>query len=152
MKNPKIIFNSVISAIGLLIVGGAVFVSMRSGGTTDATKETIVPSNSGAITTNSLTYKDGSYTVTGSYDTPAGTENLGVTLTLKNGIITDATVQNQGTASESKHYQNQFISGFKTQVIGKNISEVNVARVSGSSLTPNGFNDAVAQIKIKAQG
>jgi len=36
-------------------------------------------------------------------------------------------------------------------VIGKNIADVQLSRVSGSSLTPEGFNNALATIKSQAQ-
>jgi hypothetical protein len=36
-------------------------------------------------------------------------------------------------------------------VVGKNISELQLTKVSGSSLTPQGFMDALEKIKAEAQ-
>jgi hypothetical protein len=37
-------------------------------------------------------------------------------------------------------------------VVGKNIDEVNLGKVSGSSLTPIGFNNAIEDIRSQAKG
>jgi len=52
---------------------------------------------------------------------------------------------------ESQHYQSRFLSGYKQYVVGKNISSVNLTNVSGSSLTPIGFDNALTQIKAQAK-
>ena len=39
----------------------------------------------------------------------------------------------------------------KTLVVGKKITDVKLDKVSGSSLTPKGFNDALEQIKTLAK-
>lgn len=95
-------------------------------------------------------YKDGTYSVTSSYGSPAGPEDLGVSLTIKNDVVVDANITNKAGDRTSVNFQNKFISGYKTQVIGKNIDSIKLGVVSGSSLTPNGFNTAVANIKTQA--
>lgn len=95
-------------------------------------------------------YKDGVYTQTGSYISPAGPENVDVTVTLKNNIITDATFVSKATNQASKFNQSNFSAGFKEQVIGKNINEIALTVVNGASLTPRGFNDAIEKIKTAA--
>ena len=102
-------------------------------------------------TTHSSTYKDGTYTVTGSYDSPAGMESIKVAVTLTNDIVTSATVTPLAEDRESAHYQKLFINGYSSLVVGKNISTVKLGRVSGSSLTPVGFNSALAQIEAQAK-
>ena len=96
-------------------------------------------------------YKDGTYTAVGSYMSPGGPDQLSVTITLKGDIVTDATVTNMAGDRTSSRYQNMFISGYKQYVIGKNIADINLTVVSGSSLTPIGFNDALNQIKTAAK-
>lgn len=51
----------------------------------------------------------------------------------------------------SARFQDLFAQNYKPLVIGKNIDEVQLGKVSGSSLTPMGFNDALAKIKTQAQ-
>lgn len=96
-------------------------------------------------------YKNGTYSATGSYMSPGGEDQISVTLTLKNDTITDVSVTPAAGDRTSERYQNRFISGYKQYVIGKNIADVQLTAVSGSSLTPIGFNDALAQIKAQAK-
>ena len=105
------------------------------------------PSN----TKQTTVYKNGTYTADGSYMTPEGNVSINVTVTLANDIITDANVTSVSGDRTSVRYQNKFISGYKQYVVGQNIANVNLSRVSGSSLTPVGFNNALAQIKSKAK-
>lgn len=99
----------------------------------------------------SAAYKDGTYSATGSYMSPGGYDQLGVTLTIKGDIVTSASVTNMAGDRTSSRYQNAFISGYQQYVIGQDISTLSLSRVSGASLTPEGFNDAVNQIKAQAK-
>ena len=96
-------------------------------------------------------YKDGTYTATGSYMSPGGNEQITVTITLANDIITSSSVTAGAYDHTSLRYQDMFISGYKQYVTGQNIANVNLTYVSGSSLTPAGFNSALAQIKAAAK-
>ncbi len=91
-------------------------------------------------------YQDGKYTQTGTYTSPAGPEEIDITITLENDVITAAKVVALATNPASKRYQEQFVSGFEEQVIGKPIDEVELDVVAGSSLTPKGFNEALQNI------
>jgi uncharacterized protein with FMN-binding domain len=97
------------------------------------------------------TYKDGTYTAIGSYDSPGGMDHITVTLTLSNDIVTDVSAAEGAGDGTSRRYQQMFLSGYKSFVIGKDISTLNLTRVSGSSLTPKGFDDALAHIKAQAK-
>ena len=119
--------------------------SDESGSSTPSASTTTV---STSVATSS--YKDGTYTATGSYDSPAGMENVKVSVVLKGGIVTASTVTNEATDHTSSRYQNMFISGYSQYVNGKSIASLNVGKVSGSSLTPIGFNQAIAKIKTQA--
>ena len=96
-------------------------------------------------------YKDGTYSATGSYGSPGGEDQVAVTLTLTDDIITDVTVTPSAQDGTSRRYQSRFVSGYKQYVLGKNIASVNLTSVSGSSLTPIGFDNALAQIKAQAK-
>lgn len=98
------------------------------------------------------TYKDGSYTAVGNYLSPGGAETVGLTLVLKDGVVIDASLEVQATRPISKQMQEIVVANFKPLVIGKKIDEVKLSKVSGSSLTPKGFNDAVVKIKAQAKG
>lgn len=106
------------------------------------------PTTSAAAAT---TYKDGTYTATGSYQSPGGQESVTITLTLAGDTITDASGQGGATRPPSSQYQGEFLDNFASQIVGKNIDEVSLSKVAGSSLTSGGFNEAVQTIKSDAR-
>lgn len=124
-------------------------------GTTPSQTETTTPppstnTDSTPTTVDASVYADGTYSATGTYSSPAGKEQTPVTLTLVDDVITDVTFTVAATNPTSKQFQTMFANNFKTLVVGKNIDDVHLTKVSGSSLTPKGFNDALAQIKTEA--
>ncbi|MEI6042458.1 MAG: hypothetical protein WCQ00_02740 [bacterium] len=100
------------------------------------------------VSTNN--YKNGTYTADGTYGTPDGDVTIRVSLTIANNIITDSNVTSVSGDRTSVRYQEKFISGYKQYVIGKNIADLKLSKVSGSSLTPEGFNKALSSIKTQA--
>ncbi len=110
-------------------------------------KTTVAPSAADA----NATYKDGTYKATGSYQSPQGTDTIGVSVTLKSNVITAVTVTPNSNEISGK-WQTNFAKNVSAVVVGKKISDVQLTNVSGSSLTPIGFNDALAQIKTQAKG
>lgn len=100
---------------------------------------------------SNATYKNGSYSADGAYVSPGGAESIGVNVTLANGIITDVQVTPKATLPLSQRFQGLFADNYKEYVVGKNINEVNLTKIAGSSLTPKGFADALAKIKAQAQ-
>ena len=104
-----------------------------------------------SVAPTTTAYKNGSYSATGSYMSPGGEDSVAVSLTLANDIVTDVTVTPAPADRTSERYQSKFLSGYKQYVVGKNIADINLSKVSGSSLTPIGFNDALAQIKTQAK-
>ncbi|MEO5645893.1 MAG: calcium-binding protein [Candidatus Paceibacterota bacterium] len=102
-------------------------------------------------TTNGSSYKDGTYTAVGSYNSPGGKDQISVTVQLRNDIVTSASITPMPGDPTSAKYQNMFASGYQAYVIGKNIDAVHLNAVSGSSLTGIGFNDAITKIKAQAK-
>lgn len=90
--------------------------------------------------------KDGTYTEDGSYNSPGGEESITVKLTLAGGVVEDLDVTSNATNPNSKKYQGEFVDGINDIVVGKSISDLNVSKVAGSSLTSGGFNDAIDKI------
>ncbi len=82
---------------------------------------------------------------------PGGPDKIGVTITLASGAVTDISLDLQPGDDTSKRFQDIFAANYKQYVIGKDISTLNLTKVSSSSLTSKGFNDAVAQIKLRAK-
>jgi hypothetical protein len=97
------------------------------------------------------TYKDGEYSAVGNYVSPGGPEEVNVSLMLKENVITDVTFESKAERPISVKFQGIFGADYKQYVVGKNIDDVELTKVSGSSLTPQGFNDALAKIKAEAK-
>jgi uncharacterized protein with FMN-binding domain len=100
--------------------------------------------------TTDESYADGTYTADGSYQAPSGTESITVELTLADDTVTDITVTPHASDPTAKGMQANFASGIADQVVGQDIDQLNVTRVSGSSLTSGGFKIAIAAIKEDA--
>ncbi|WP_285319926.1 hypothetical protein [Pseudarthrobacter sp. lyk4-40-TYG-27] len=96
-------------------------------------------------------YKDGTYSAEGNYVSPNGTETVGVQLTLAAGKVTDVQITQHPSNPNTRKFQGEFAGGIAAQVVGKNLDELNVSKVAGSSLTSGGFNQAVGKIKSEAQ-
>jgi len=118
-----------------------------SGVTTDTSTDDSAGTSNGA---SAGAYADGTYTATGSYQTPESVEQVEVTITLDDGVITAVEVVGDPTRRESEEYQAQFIGGISDAVVGRSLDEISVSRVAGSSLTSGGFNQAVDEIKAEA--
>lgn len=106
--------------------------------------------DSGAAETSG-DYTAGTYEASGSYSNPGGTSEVDVSLTLGDGgVIDDVTVTPKASGT-SKQFQDKFAGGIAGEIVGKNIDEIDVSKVAGSSLTSGGFNQAVDEIKAEAQ-
>lgn len=135
---------------GLSLVGALAGCSSpaASAGSTGGDTVTTAPTTAPDTTTGA--YKDGTYTESGDYQAPSGTETVAVTLTLASGVVTAVTVVGDATDPTAKLHQGEFVSGISAIVVGKNIDDLQVDKVGGSSLTSGGFNAAVAVIKTDA--
>ncbi|HEY8886069.1 MAG TPA: hypothetical protein VIM31_01035 [Candidatus Microsaccharimonas sp.] len=146
--HPGITALIVIVLVG--IVATAVIVIHNNANKTNGSLTTSQSTNP-ADTVTSTTYKDGTYNATGSYASPGGRQSIELTVTLKDGIITSTSLVTDATDGNARDYQSQFASNYKGLIVGKNVDRVALSRVAGSSLTSNGFNDALDQIKTDAK-
>jgi uncharacterized protein with FMN-binding domain len=104
-----------------------------------------------SLASSGSTYKDGTYSADGNYVSPNGTETVGVQLTLAGGKVADVNITQHPSNPNTRKFQGEFAGGIAAQIVGKNIDELNVSKVAGSSLTSGGFNQAVEKIKQEAQ-
>lgn len=108
-------------------------------------------SSNSSTSSGSSSYKDGSYSATADYYVPHGDESIQVMVKLQNGVITDASIQNSEGDPESARFQEDFAASYKSYVVGKSISSLQLGVISGASDTTQGFEDALSQIASKAQ-
>jgi uncharacterized protein with FMN-binding domain len=138
-----------VSAAGLFIIiaAGIVLVasSQKTSSNSPSTSESSVSVVAGA-------YKDGTYTSSGSYNTPESVESVDVTITLKNNVISSISTSTNAKDRESKQYMNLFKQGVGAVVNGKTLDKATVSgSVNGSSLTGLGFNQALKKIADQAR-
>jgi uncharacterized protein with FMN-binding domain len=144
----------------VLIVGGAIAFTKKKSSTANAVNSDSTSQSSTADSNSSVTpdtqatsgsFKDGNYTATGNYVSPGGHESITIKITLKDGVVTDTSAVSGANDSDARDFQSQFIGGYKKLVVGKKIDSIRLTHVSGSSLTSQGFNDAIGQIQIQAK-
>jgi uncharacterized protein with FMN-binding domain len=137
---------SVALLAGLSLVGALTGCSAAAEGETPAAG---AETDSGSETQGG-DYADGTYEASAEYPSPNVTETLTVTVTLAEGVITDVEAIGDGDNPNSKRYQAEFSAGIADVVVGKSIDEIQVDKVAGSSLTSEGFNKAIEEIKADA--
>ena len=97
-------------------------------------------------------YADGSYTVDASYSSPGGFEGMDVSITLEDDIIKSVSIViDPDNDDESDEYTSLFKNRISGEVVGKNIDDADVSRLSGASLTSRAFNNALDDIKTEAE-
>ena len=141
-KNPT--QKWIVLIVIILLLGGLIAFMMSE------RDEQAVTQDQSLVKTTATLFKDGTYSATGTYASPGGSESIDVTLSLKENVITSVVVTPKAENPASKNWQTRFISGVEKVVVGKKISEINLDEVSGSSLTPIGFMDALEKIKLEA--
>ena len=96
-------------------------------------------------------FKDGTYSALGRYTSPGGASAVQVTVTLKDDAVTAVKVVPKAENATAQDYEAKFASGVGAKVVGKKLSELNVTKVSGSSLTSQGFDRAIEDIEQQAK-
>ena len=142
--------------IGILGAGSAAgFLATRpdnsgGGGITSSSSKDQSPDSNKKKSSGS--YKDGMYTAKKSYATPGGQYSVDLTVNIADNTVKSSTVKLDAKQGEtSSFYQNDFADMYKSEVVGKKVNDISLDRVGGSSLTSNGFNDALDQIKDDAK-
>lgn len=93
-------------------------------------------------------YVDGQYSAEGQYG--GLPSSIGVTVTLAAHIVTDVSVTPHATDPTSLDLQKRFAAAVPSVVVGRDLDEINVDRLAGSSGTPQGFNAALERVKAQA--
>ena len=135
-RTPRLL-SAGLASLGLLTLAGCAVQSASA----------VSPGSDGSATN---AYADGTYTVDAGYQAPSGSESITVELTIADDTVTAVTVTGDATDREASHYQRRFASAIPADVVGQDISGVSVSRVAGASLTSNGFNSALDEIRSKA--
>jgi uncharacterized protein with FMN-binding domain len=132
-----------VAGLGMLTLAGCSF----DGGSADA--ETTDPDATPTPTTESV-YADGTYLAEADYMAPSGMETISVSLTLADDVVTAVTVVGDAVDHEAIEFQERFAGGIEAEVVGRELADLSVDRVSGASLTGIGFNLALEKIRAEA--
>lgn len=154
-KQKKIAAFAVIVIAGILIATATAFNKSQEKAqpttTSDQQSQTTTGQTDSSGDTSTVSYTDGTYTASSDYNVPRSFENIKVTLTVADNVVTDSQIVNSEGDRESAEWQDKFTSVYKSQVVGKKLSDINLSYVAGASDTAGGFNDALEQIKDQAQ-
>ena len=123
-------------------------VSESSSSSADSTSSSLAGSvGSSSTSTNSAPVATSqSYSVDVSYNSPAGPHDITANVTLNGTEITNASIEHDVSNPVSRGYLSSFEEGILEAVEGKDINEVDLDSVNGSSLTAGAFNKAMEQI------
>ena len=98
----------------------------------------------------STAYKSGSYSSSVTYRVPSGRSyTMDVSLTVTGDTVTTSNVSFDIFGTNDGNTQN-FVSEYRSHVIGQKLSQISLARVGGASITSRAFNQAIGAIKTKA--
>jgi uncharacterized protein with FMN-binding domain len=111
------------------------------------TTQAVTPTPSTGATSES-DFRDGEYSATGWYGGLPSHHD--VTLTIENDLIVDVEINTPAEDETSLGYQQRFVAALPDAVVGRDISDLTVDRLAGSSGCSEGFMDALAQIKEQA--
>jgi uncharacterized protein with FMN-binding domain len=143
----------------LLALAGTSLTALALTGCSSAASSAADPSTPSASTgaassapsASAASFKDGTYTALGKYVSPGGPSAVDVTLTVKKNVVSAVKVVPKAENSTAQSYESRFASGVSAQVVGRRLDELNVTKVSGSSLTSQGFDRAVEAIAARAK-
>jgi len=153
-KRPMAVIGGVIAVAVLAVMGKLMWKAPSRQTVTDGPSVPSpepLPSVSNVPPPSGSAYKDGVFSADGSYQAPDGNQTIGVQVTLAGNGITDVVVTPQSQDGASARWQQTFADGVKAKVVGRRIDEVSLDSVSGSSLTPIGFNAAIERIKAQSK-
>jgi uncharacterized protein with FMN-binding domain len=157
--HPAVAALIVIVLVGL-VATAVIIVNNAKGDTASTTTQTATTDSHDHVhetdeatvdATDTAEYEDGTYNATGSYLSPGGTESIELTVVIKDDVITDTTLVELAKDRDAKEHQELFAQHYKDLVVGKKINGLSLSRVAGSSLTSNGFNDALDEIRNEAR-
>lgn len=153
-----LIIVGVIAALGL---GGYFWESRKSDAVTPTPIVETVPTSTAqtptapttTTTSTETAYKDGVYTAAVNYNAPDRMSHpVTLHLTIVKDIVTASDISfGTEAVGATADYQKKFTAAYKTQVIGKSLDSINLARVGGASLTSNAFNEAKAKVAAEAK-
>ena len=153
-RSQSLIISGSVAAL-LLIIIVAIFVISQNGSNQESVEQdtqVIVQEQNQENTSEESKFINGTYSATGRYRNPTGEiDDLGVTITLEDDVITDYEIEVQAKNDISVGYQTRYKDDVEELIVGKQIDDLELGRVGSSSLTSIGFNEALESIRQSAR-
>ena len=150
-------FFALFSLLGIVLAG-----CLNQGDASAATATPTVKAFTGEVIAESKTGRDkvqeaielaladGTYAKDVTYSRPNGNETVSISITVKDDVVTAASVKGNTTSPFSKKWMGAFNGALPELVVGKKINELNLPKnVAGSSLTNGAFQAYVADLLEK---
>ena len=117
---------------------------------TPATAEPDEPAESPEpVDADDTVYRDGDYSATGWYGSLPSHHD--VTLSIEGDAVTAVEISTPAEDTTSLGYQERFAAALPEAIVGREVDDLAVDRLAGSSGCSEGFMDALAQIKEQAR-
>jgi uncharacterized protein with FMN-binding domain len=153
-SNNSVMTRKLLASVAVLVVITFLVIGAKALNThsvaATSTNTPVAQTTAPSATTSGM-YKDGTYMAAGSYDSPGGKQTIKVSITIASNTVSSSTVQGQAQDGVAQIYQSDFTNGYKKFVDGKKLGDIKISHVSGSSLTSQGFNNALKQIENQAK-
>lgn len=150
-SDNKALFGIIAVVVIGLIVGSIILFKPKNDSSSSNDTSQTTSNTSSSVDPASTTYKNGTFSGTGSYTSPGGQEQIEISITITDNKVTASTATTKAASSESKEFQGDFVNGYKELVVGKDVATLKLSKVSGSSLTSRGFNEALSEIRAQAK-
>lgn len=153
-RNKLVASVVVIAAIVLITLGAGKLTKKdpaTSPTTGDQPETTQGDSNPAVRTDSNASYKDGTYSKAVDYTSPGGDETVTVKLTVAGGNVANVETSFRADNPESEQHQGDFSANYKSRVVGRPLSSLNLSTVSGASLVTDAFNNALNEIRNQAK-
>lgn len=146
-----------IAAVAVALGLTACTAGATQGGSTDGERRSSPPQSSRSqetITPPALPsglatrYRDGEYTATGWYGSLPSHHD--VTLTVEDDTVMAVEITTPAEDETSLGYQQRFATALPEAIVGRNLDDLAVDRLAGSSGCSEGFMNALAKIKYDA--
>src|SRR4051794_33424607 len=85
------------------------------------------------VATADHSYADGQYAALGQYSSPGGPQGINVAVQLKNDSIAWIMVTPSSYIGEAGEFQARFAAAVPGEIVGKDIDQIAVSRLAGSS-------------------
>ena len=141
------ITTSTLATAGMALALGLTGCSAAAPQGNATTTSTTPESDDTTTTTTSAAaeFTDGEYSATGWYGSLPSHHD--VTLTIVGGAVTDVEITTPAEDETSLGYQQRFAAALPEAIIGRNIADLSVDRLAGSSGCSEGFMKALEQIR-----